>query len=121
MNQAMSAMNGKLFLKSHLSYYTDKDLEIMDSYRTKPICGNLKQQCNDLIEIDVSKAYTSAFNGITEIPIFNEFDAFKPYDGEAVLPLNLYVVKDFEHPLSTQTHSLAYGRYLRDGMNIVEV
>jgi len=93
----------------------------MDSYRTKPICGNISQARDNLIEIDVSKAYTSAFNDITEIPIFNEFDAFRPYEGEAVLPLNLYMVKGFEHPLCTQSHSLVYGKYLRDGMDIVAV
>ena len=115
-------MNSKLFLKSHLSYYTEKDLEIIDSYRTKPICGMLcDNPAKSLIEIDVSKAYTAAFNDIVEIPIFNEFDAFKPYEGEAVLPLSLYVVKGFEHPLSTQSHSLVYGKYLKEGMNITAV
>ena len=38
MNVAMVSMNSKLFLKSHLSYYTDKDLKVIDSYRTKPRC-----------------------------------------------------------------------------------
>ena len=91
MSQAMSALCSKLFLKSHLSYYTEKDLDVMDSYRTKPICGNIfdHRQAGNLIEIDVSKAYTSAFSDITEVPIFNEFDAFKPYGGEEILPLNL--------------------------------
>ena len=84
MNLAMCTLNSKLFLKSHLSYYTAKDLEVLDAYRTKPICGNLcKQETSDrLIEIDVSKAYTSAFCEIAEIPIINELDAFKPYDDE---------------------------------------
>ena len=36
MNVAMCTLNSKLFLKSHLSYYTSKDLEVLDSYRTKP-------------------------------------------------------------------------------------
>ena len=121
MNQAMTALNSKLFLKSHMSYYTEKDLEVLDLYRTKPICGNLRaQQPNEkFIEIDVSKAYTSAFCDITEIPIFNEFDSFKPYEGESVLPLNLYIIKDFNHALSTQSHSLVYGKFLKEGMQIL--
>ena len=95
MNHAMATLNSKLFLKGHLSYYTEKDLEVLDLYRTKPICGNLRAHQSDekLIEIDVSKAYTAAFCNITEIPIFNEFDAWKPYDNEPILPLSLYVVK----------------------------
>ena len=123
MNQAMSTLSSKLFLKNHLSFYTEKDSEVLDSYRTKPICGNLcmQQKSDKLIEIDVSKAYTSSFCGITEIPIFNEFDAFRPYEQEPVLPLNLYVVKGYSHPLATQDHALVYGKYLKDGMDIVAV
>jgi len=120
MNQAMTALTSKLFLKSHLSYYTEQDLDILDSYRTKPICGNLRahQPKDKLIEIDVSKAYTASFCDISEIPLFNEFDNFKPYQGETVLPLNLYVVKDFKHPLATQSHSLVYGKFLQKDMQI---
>ena len=44
MNLAMCTLTSKLFLKSHLSYYTAKDLEVIDSYRTKPICGNMCKQ-----------------------------------------------------------------------------
>ena len=113
MNVAMCTLNSKLFLKSHLSYYTSKDLEVLDSYRTKPICGNIYQlPTNNVIEIDVSKAYTAAFCEISEIPIFNEFDAFRPYENEPILPLNLYVVKDFSHPLATQNRCLVYGKYV---------
>ncbi len=73
----------------------------------------------NVIEIDVSKAYTSVFCDISEIPIFNEFDAFKPYGDEPILPLNLYVVKDFNHPLATHDRSLVYGQYLQEGMNVI--
>ncbi len=77
MNLAVCTLTSKLFLKSHLFYYTAKDLEVLDSYRTKPICGNMTQHPNtNVIEIDVSKAYTSVFCDISDIPIFNEFDAF---------------------------------------------
>ena len=121
MSRAMTVLNSKLFLQSHLSHYTERDLEVLDSFRTKPICGTLRERGTKekLIEIDVSKAYTAAFCDIAEIPIFNEFDAFKPYGGEELLPLNLYIVKDFHHPLSTQSHSLIYGKFITEGMSIV--
>ncbi len=85
MNQVMSTLSYKLFLKSHLPFSTEKDFEVLDSYRAKPICDKLRMQQKNgkLIEIDVSKAYTSAFRGITEILIFNEFDDFRPYGKEA--------------------------------------
>ena len=71
------------------------------------------------MEIDLTKAYTSAFREITEIPIFNEFDCFRPYEGEQVLPLNLYIAKDFSHALSTQSHNSVYGKFVADEMTLV--
>ena len=41
MSQAMTALNNKLFLKSHRSHYTEQDVDILDAYRTKPICGTV--------------------------------------------------------------------------------
>ena len=71
LNEATRSMNSKLLLKSHLSFYAEEDMDVIDSYRTKPICGMLcgspvnSVPAKSLIEIDVSKAYTSAFKEIT--------------------------------------------------------
>ena len=47
-----------------------------------------------LIEIDLSKAYTKAFMQIKAIPVFTEFDVFRPYrEGDAIENLSLYIVK----------------------------
>ena len=117
MNQAMMAFNHRIFLNGHKSYYTDFDLDILDEYRTRPLVGNLSAQGKDkMAEIDVTKAYTSALGSITEIPIFNEFDAFVPYDGSKIQPLNLYVVKSKGHAL--ESHGLLYGKYL-EGQEIL--
>ena len=121
MSEAMNDLNNKLFLKSHLSHYTEEDIDLLDAYRTKPICGRLcsspvgTDRARNLIEVDVSKAYTAAFCEITEIPIFNEFDNFKPYNGEPIEPLNLYIITADLHPLNTQPRNLVYGRYLKPG------
>ncbi len=40
-SQALTALNNKLFLKSHISHYTEQDVDIFDAYPTKPICGNV--------------------------------------------------------------------------------
>jgi hypothetical protein len=120
MNQAMTSFNNKIFLSGHKSYYTDSDLDVLDEYRTKPIAGNLRApQSNEMVEIDISKAYTSALSEIIEIPIFNEFDAFVPYDGSKIQPLNLYIVTGSKHALSTQGKSLVYGKYLDPSANVV--
>ena len=113
MNQAMTSLNHQILMNSHKSYYTEFDMNVLDEYRTKPIVGNLADtSSNKLVEIDISKAYTSALCKISEIPIFNEFDNFKPCDGQAIEPLNLYVVKNKPHALASQSHSLLYGKYL---------
>ena len=39
MATAMSTLHSKLFIKSHKSYFTEDDLNILDEYRTKPIVG----------------------------------------------------------------------------------
>ncbi len=41
------------------------------------------------------------------------------YDDEPILPFNLYVVKDFTHPLTTQNRCLVYGKYMQGGMQIL--
>ncbi len=73
----------------------------------------------NVIEIDVRKAYTVAFCDISENRIFNDFDAFKPYGDEEILPLKLYAVKDFSHPLASQDRSLVSGNYIQDGMRFL--
>ena len=49
------------------------------------------------VEIDVRKAFTHAFNQMTEIPVFTQFDVWKPYKKEHIIesfhPLTLYLVK----------------------------
>ena len=85
MNQAMVKLNKSMFRQSYKSNYTDLDIDILDEYRSYANVGLLRQKptCN-LVEIDVSKAYTSALIKIDKIPIFNEFDIFQPYNGEII-------------------------------------
>ena len=45
-----------------------------------------------LVEIDICKAFTNAFNNINKIPVFTVFDAFMPYDDMPIEYLTLDVV-----------------------------
>ena len=119
----MTAFNHSIFLNAHKSYYSQFDLDILDEYRTRPLVGNPTKFTNEkLIEIDISKAYTSALVQITEIPIFNEFDNFQPYDAkQEIQDLNLYVVEEANHGLKTATRSFRYGRYLRGTERLIAV
>jgi hypothetical protein len=76
-NSAMTDFYKAIFRNNHKSFYTSRDVEILDCYRTIVPCGVFEQCDVDCSEIDVSKAFTSALSGIVAIPIFNEFDNWK--------------------------------------------
>jgi hypothetical protein len=66
------------------------------------------------VEIDRNKAFTAAFSEITQIPIFNEFDNFRAYQGEAIEDLTLYVVRAEKHDLFfNRRYNLSYGIFIR--------
>ena len=90
MSSAMNKFNNALFKSEHKSHYSKQDVDMLDEYRTVVPVGMLKDAVGDLIEIDISKAFTSAFTEITEIPVFNEFDSFSLYNNEPILLNNLY-------------------------------
>ena len=61
----MVSMNNKfnhdLFKKSHKSFYTKLDIDILDEHRTSENVGMVNEVMNDdMIELDLSKAFTSA-------------------------------------------------------------
>ena len=116
----MSHFGAQLFKQEHKSYYNQQDIDILDEYRTIANIGWLKKTKTPkkLVEIDVSKAYTAAFMQIKRVPVFNEFDIWKPYRGEPLKSLNLYIVrvkKEAKHHMFlNKRHNLCYGQFLRD-------
>jgi hypothetical protein len=116
MNEAMCDFNKALFLNGHKSYYSDVDVKILDEYRTVANTGLFGDNCDtkDLVEIDMSKAYTYALTQITEIPVFNIFDNFENYNSETIDDLSLYIVEN--HSLNTffnKQYNLCYGKFLK--------
>ena len=95
MNEAMIQFETRLFRKDHKSYYSPEDINILDEYRTVANVGLLEQiqKRSELVEIDVSKAYTRAFMNIEQIPVFNEFDVWENYDNEKIKNEYLYIVE----------------------------
>jgi len=95
---------------------------VLDEYRTVSNVGMIQPidtticdsgMCEQYIEIDVGKAYTSSFMNITKIPIFNEFDNCKPYDNSEIKELNLYCVKNHINDLFlNKQYNLCYGKFL---------
>ena len=127
MNKAMTIFNSKLFRNEHKSFYTHQDVIILDEYRTIVPNGRLKtidgnEVAINLVEIDVSKAFSEAFTHIYEIPIFNIFDAYKQFNNQDIKPLNLYIVYARKTNLFlNKTYNLIYGQFLEYFKNDVEI
>ena len=119
----MTRFYHSMFKVEHKSYYTAQDVEMLDAYRSKPQMGILKKGNKDyMVEIDVRKAYTHTLTQMNEVPVFNEFDRFKPYDGELIQPYSLYIVKAHASYLFFQkTYSLCFGMFLQRFLGEVEV
>ena len=116
MNTAMTRFHDRVFKNEHKSYYSKQDIDILDEYRSVANVGLLAQIPPKVIlqEIDVSKAYTAAFMRITAVPVFNEFDAFKPYTNQKIQKLGLYIVGCTSPNLFfNKTINLCYGQFLK--------
>jgi hypothetical protein len=128
MNQAMCNFNKSLFKVGHKSFYSEVDIQILDEYRTVANTGLFVDIDDDtkqnLVEIDISKAYTYALSQITEIPIFNEFDNFEYYNNEPINELSLYIVKNNTYDaFFNKSYNLCYGKFLEQFqiVNVVAV
>ena len=133
MSKAMFNFNTALFKPTHKSYYNEVDVEIFKECRTIPPTGetnthyylyNPKTDKDDkycytpevTTEIDVRKAYTSAFNKIAEIPVFTQFDIWKPFNGSVsdFHDLTLYLVKLTKRSLFfNKAYALVYGMFFK--------
>ena len=124
MSKAMHEFNQELFNPLHKSYYNEADREIFRQCHSIAPSGNLLQlhdSRDDMhIEIDRSKAYTWAYNQIVEVPVFNEFDIWKPYDYDKrdykeFGDFGLFLVRAVdEAPMFfNKPYMLIYGKFLK--------
>ena len=77
----MFKFHEKLFQENHKSFYSDLVVEILDESRTKVPLGSFKHLHNDVepCSIDGRKAFSKAGSEIVKVPVFKEFDVWKPY------------------------------------------
>ena len=67
-------------------------------------------EIDNLIEIDIRKAYTGAFIQINKIVTFNEFDIWMPYNNERIEDYTLYHVSTSDNNMFFNKNlSLCYG------------
>ena len=117
-DEAMAHFNNQIFRMDHKSYYNKEDMDVLNEYRTIANVGFMRsvRSAEGLVEIDMCKAYTKAFMRIRRVPVFNEFDVFRPYAGQPIEDMCLYIVEGSEgSPLFfNKTRNLVYGQFLRD-------
>ena len=94
MNKAHNTFYGSIFKTEHLSFYSNQDVSILDENRRVVPFGRLRDLCEeDLVEIDIGKAFSAAFCSIEKIPIVNEFDIWKIYSTDTTTSdFNLYAI-----------------------------
>ena len=118
MNKAMVEFNNALFKKNHKSFYSHQDIAILDECRTIVPSGITTKGVgvDDLIEIDISKAFTSALSTIKEIPVYNEFDIWKGFVDDLIInDFSLYIVLVNKPNLFFKKNNcLVYGRFLKE-------
>ena len=81
----------KVLRPEHKSYYSQQDIDEMNECRTTPNTGLIQTfgNVNNVVEIDISKAYSSAFGKSTRLPMFNKFAIRQEYKGEKIQNFHL--------------------------------
>ena len=91
----MFKFHRKLISENHKSYYNETDVKILDESRTIVANGQCKLmpikngylyhdriRDSETCSIDKRKAFTHSASEISKLPVFGEFDIWKPYDLE---------------------------------------
>ena len=124
LSEAMYKFRNDVFRPWHKSNYNEHDMPLFENCRTIVPSGKLydmgklyKQRgitISDMVELDVRKAFTNAFLDIKRIPVFSQFDEWKPYKGQGIKNLTLYMAMVDKVSLFFQrTRCLVYGKFLK--------
>ena len=119
-SEEMFKFHKKLFTENHKSYYTDLDVEILDECRTIVPYGSFKHLNSDteLCSIDKRKAFSKSASDIVKVPVFKEFDVWKPYGDKSDVnrfgDYTLYLVKACQGSIFfNKKFNLVYGKHLK--------
>ena len=119
-NEEMLKFYKKLFSENHKSFYSDLDVEILDECRTIMPFGSFKHLLDDVEKdsIDTRKACSKAGSDIVKVPVFKEFDVWKPYSDKAGVnrfgDYTLYLVKACQGNIFfNKKFNLVYGKHLK--------
>ena len=126
MNKAMFQFHKGLINPTHKSFYNDIDVKILQEAKTvvaTGLCGKItSNERKKLVELDRSKAFTSALLEINEIPVFTQFDVWTKYDRKIhdiskMNKLTLYYVRNWykeeNQILFNKDYCLIFGIFLQ--------
>ena len=119
-SEEMFKFHKKLFTENQKSYCTDLDVEILDECRTIVPYGRFKHLVKDteLCSIDKRKAFSKSASDIVQVPVFEEFDVWKPYGDKSDVhkygDYTLYLVKACQANIFfNKKFNLVYGKHLK--------
>ena len=108
MNKAMFDFNKGLFNPLHKSFYNQEDLDIYEQAKTIVASGLFYRDEDipkNILEADISKAFTGSLIDITEVPVFNQFDKWKAYNNVSFEDLSDYTLYFIKARLNTKIMS----------------
>ena len=122
-----SMTEAMLFNPNHKSYCSPTDIQVLNNYRTIVPQDELFKGLDKLDvpkqEIDMNKAFTDAFNTISRIGVFNQFDNRKAYNSKCkIKDVNIYLVKsELKHHnlFFNNDTNVVYGMFLKYFMPLV--
>ena len=113
-----------LISENYKSYYSEIDVKVLDECRTNPPHGRFQHLdeegwCKTKCSIDRRKAYSFEGTRIFQIPVFKEFDVWRPYDEKCDYNkfgnYTLYLVKACQGNLFfNKKFNLVYGKHLKE-------
>ena len=124
-SEEMFKFNRKLLCENYKSYYNEVDVQILDECRTIVAHGLMRSNVGKEVEIDercsidTCKAFTHQGSKINYIPMFKEFDVWKPYDHTCDFNrfnnYTLYYVQANQGNIFfNKKINLVYGKYLKE-------
>ena len=124
-SEEMFKFNRQLLCENYKSYYNEVDVQILDECRTIVAHGMMRSNVGKEVEtdercsIDTCKAFTHQGSKINYIPVFKEFDVWKPYDHTCDFNrfnnYTLYYVQANQGNIFfNKKFNLVYGKYLKE-------
>ena len=88
--------------KEYLSDYHPSVLDIENHYKINPVMGYFDNYSSSPQNtIDENRAYTECLMSIKNIPIFNYFDVYRPYNNETIEDLAYYIIEVLDNDSRT--------------------